>query len=509
VPARTVIGVEPVRTGGDPPLTDPEGQPPMSITELHDEPEFLPVLDERVLDSLAPAIPAADVDELRSRVHGPVYVAGDDGLAAEVATFNLAVTHTPAVAVGATCAEDVAAAVSFAVAHDLRVAVQATGHGPVRNAAGSLMITTRRMQGVHVDPLRRTARAEAGVKWARVLEAAAPYGLAGLCGSSSDVGVVGYTLGGGVGSLGRHFGFAADHVLSVEIVTADGRIRTVCPDADPELFWALRGGKGNFGIVTSLEFELVPVRSLIGGGIFFAGEDAGTVLHTYRTWAETLPEEVTSSVAIMRMPPMEMVPEPLRGRTVVHLRYAYSGEDLAEGERLVEPMKAAGEILLGFIGPLLTTEMDAVHMDPTEPMPVWEKGVGLGSLTTEAIDALLDAAGPQVEIPLIMVELRQLGGALARQPKVPNAVAGRDVAYELFVLGPAIPELAHVVPAVGKGVLAAMAPWRSEGGLLNHLGDVTGPEEVAAAYGPAVAERLRAVKQAVDPDGVFPFGHAL
>src|SRR5689334_17946069 len=193
----------------------------MHTTELHDEPEFLSVLDDRVLDTLAPAIPAADVDELRSRVHGPVYVAGDDGLAAEVATFNLAITHTPAVAVGATCAEDVAAAVSFAVAHDLRIAVQATGHGPVRNAAGSLMITTRRMQGVHVDPLRRTARVEAGVKWDRVLEAAAPYGLAGLCGSSSDVGVVGYTLGGGVGSLGRHFGFAADHVLSIELVTAD------------------------------------------------------------------------------------------------------------------------------------------------------------------------------------------------------------------------------------------------------------------------------------------------
>jgi hypothetical protein len=135
--------------------------------------------------------------------------------------------------------------------------------------------------------------------------------------------------------------------------------------------------------------------------------------------------------------------------------------------------------------------------------------MGLASLTTEAIDALLDAAGPQVEIPLIMVELRQLGGCLARQPKVPNAVAGRDAAFELFVLGPAMPELAHVVPAVGKGVLAAMTPWKAQGGLLNHLGDVSGPAEVAAAYGPAAAERLRAVKQAVDPDGVFTFGHAL
>jgi hypothetical protein len=482
----------------------------MSITELHDEPEFLSaVLDDRVLDSLAPAIPAADVEELRGRVHGPVYAAGDDGLAAEVATWNVAFTHTPAMAVGATCAEDVAAAVAFAAAHDLQVTVQATGHGPVRNAAGALMITTRRMQGVHVDPIRRTARVEAGVKWHRVLEAAAPYGLAGLCGSSSDVGVIGYTLGGGLGSLGRHFGFSADHVVSVEMVTADGRIRTVCAESDPELFWAVRGGKGNFGIVTSLEIELLPIRSLIAGGIFFAGKDAASVLHAYRTWAPTLPEEVTTSVAIMRMPPMDIVPEPLRGQTVVHLRYAYSGEDFALGERLVEPMKEAGEVLLGFIHPLLTTEMDAVHMDPVDPLPVWEKGMGLAELAEETVDALLEAAGPQLDIPLMMVEVRQLGGALARQPKVPNAVAGRDAAWELFVLGPGVPELAQIVPAVGKGVLAALAPWRSAGSLLNHLGDVTGPEEVAAAYPPAVAERLRAVTHGVDPAGVFSFGHAL
>jgi FAD/FMN-containing dehydrogenase len=480
----------------------------MHTTELSDEPEFAAaLLDDAVLDTLAPAIPAADVEDLRSRVHGPVYVAGDDGLAAEVATWNVAVQHTPAVAVGATCAEDVAAAVAFARAHGMQVAVQATGHGPVRNAAGALMVTTRRMQGVRIDPLRRTARVEAGVKWQRVLEAAAPFGLTGLCGSSSGVGVVGYTLGGGLGSLGRLHGFSADHVVSVEMVTADGAIRNVCPESDPELFWAVRGGKGNFGIVTVIEIELLPISSLLAGGLFFAGEDAAAVLHTYRTWAPALPEEVTTSIAVMRMPPMEMVPEPLRGRTVVHLRYAYAGSDLAEGERLLSPMRAAGRVLLGFVHPLLTTEMDAVHMDPVDPMPSWEKGMGLASLPEEAVDALLAAAGPQVEIPLMMVELRQLGGALARQPKVPNAVPGRDAAWELFVVGPAVPELAQVVPAVGRGVLAALAPWRAEGGLLNHLGDVTGPDEVARVYPPAVIERLREVKQAVDPEGTFASGH--
>ncbi|MGY1635358.1 FAD-binding oxidoreductase [Geodermatophilus sp. SYSU D00742] len=479
----------------------------MSVTEAR--PATVPAPRPATDPLLPAAVPAADVDALRSRVHGPVYAAGDEGIAAEVAAWNLAVRHTPAVAVGATCAADVAAAVSWAAAHHLPVAVQATGHGPVRNAAGTVFVSTRRMQGVTVDPVRRTARVEAGVKWERVLAAAAEHGLTGLCGSSSDVGVVGYTLGGGMGSLGRRYGFAADTVVSFDIVTADGTLRTVCAETEPELFWAVRGGKGNFGIVTSLEFELVPVSSLVGGGIFFAAEDAAAVLHAFRTWAPTLPEEVGTSIAVLRLPPLPDLPEPLRGQTVVHLRYAYCGDDPAEGERLVEPMKAAGRIVLGFIGPLLTTEMDAVHMDPEDPMPGWEKGMLLAELTEETVDAFLAAAGPRVEVPLVMAELRLLGGALARQPRSPNAVAGRDAAWSVMVLGPAVPELADVLPHVGRGVLAALRPWAAPGCMVNFLGDVAGPAEVAAAYPPAVAERLLALKQEVDPAGVFSSGHAL
>jgi hypothetical protein len=482
----------------------------MSITELHGEPEPLArVLDDAVLDTLAPGFPAADVDELRGRVHGPVYAAGDDGLAAEVATWNVAIQHTPAVAVGATCAADVAAAVSWAVAHDLGVAVQATGHGPVRNAAGSMMITTRRMQGLSIDPERRIARVEAGVKWVRVLEAAAEFGLAGLCGSSSDVGVVGYTLGGGMGSLGRKHGFAADHVQAVEIVTADGRLRRICAESEPELFWAVRGGKGNFGIVTALEIELVPVSSLFGGGIFFAGDDAPALLHRFRQWAPTLPDEVSTSIAILRMPPLDELPPPLRGQTVVHLRFAFSGEDHALAERLLSPMKIAGTILLGYVGPMRTDEMDSIHMDPVDPLPAWEKGILLSELTDEAVDTLLATAGPQLDIPLIMAEVRLMGGALGRPAKVPNAVPGRSGAFSVFVLGPGVPELAQVVPAIGKGVLAALRPWASPEMMINFLGDVSGPEEVAAAYPAASIDRLREVKRDVDPTGVFTFGHAI
>lgn len=340
------------------------------------------------------------------------------------------------------------------------------------------------------------------------MEGTAEFGLAGLCGSSSDVGVVGYTLGGGLGSLGRKYGFAADAVRAVEIVTADGRQRTLSADSEPELFWAVRGGKGNFGIVTALEIELIPIGGLYAGGIFFAGADMAAVLHAFRRWAPALPEEVSTSIAIMRLPDLEFLPPPLRGQTAVHLRYAYSGPYVREGERLIAPMKDAGRVLLGFVGPIRTDEMDSIHMDPVDPLPAWEKGQLLTELPEEAVDALLAVAGPQVDIPLMMVEIRLMGGALGRPAKVPNAVPGRDAAFSIFALGPGVPELAEVVPAVGRAVLGALGPWKAAGSLINFLGDVSLPDEVAAAYPPGVYERLAQVKAAVDSSRVFSFGHA-
>jgi FAD/FMN-containing dehydrogenase len=190
------------------------------------------------------------LEDLVRRVAGPVLARDDPRVAEEVATFNLAFTHRPAVVVGATRAEDVAAAVSWAFANGLPVAAQATGHGPVRAVEDALLVTTSRMRSVEVDAERRTAKVGAGVRWADVIGASAPYGLTGVSGSSSSVGVVGYSLGGGMG-LGRQYGFGADLVLSVELVTPDGRIRYVDADTEPDLFWAVRGGKANFGVITA------------------------------------------------------------------------------------------------------------------------------------------------------------------------------------------------------------------------------------------------------------------
>src|SRR5688572_10922006 len=229
------------------------------------------------------------VDELARAVTGPVLSPGDPRFADEVAPFNVAHQPRPAVVVGATSTADVAAAVRWAADRGHTVAVQATGHGLTGSLDGAVLITTDRLDTVVVDPASRSARVGAGVRWRGVIDAAAPHGLAPLSGSSSGVGVVGYTLGGGLGLLSRQYGFAADHVRRAELVTADGAIRAVDAETDPDLFWALRGGKGNLGIVTELEFDLVPVARLYGGGIFFPGGSAPEVLHAFREWTTTLP----------------------------------------------------------------------------------------------------------------------------------------------------------------------------------------------------------------------------
>ena len=443
-------------------------------------------------------LPPADL----TTVAGPVLRPGDPGWAEEIAGFNLAWSPTPAVVVGATSTSDIAIAVRYAADNGMRVAVQATGHGLMADLDGSVLVTTRRMTDVVIDPVARTARVQAGVRWRAVIDAAAPYGLAPLNGSSSQVGVVGYTTGGGLGPMARRYGFAADHVTRFTIVTADGIVRDVHADStdpdDIDLFWAVRGGKGGFGIVTEMTFELVEVAGFHGGAIFFAGEDAATLLHTWREWAPTLPEDTTTSVALLRLPPDPNLPEPLRGRFVVSLRFTHLGVD---GPALLAPMRAAATPLMDLVADMPYPAVDAVHMDPTAPMPSWDRGTALGALPAEAVDALLAVAGPAVVSPLAMVEVRLLGGALARAPRVPNAVAGRDAAFSVFTVGVVAAVPVEVVAAAGAEVVDAVRPW-ARGGLINFLGQA-GPDRVGQLWGAADRARLLAIRERVDPAGLF------
>jgi FAD/FMN-containing dehydrogenase len=463
---------------------------------------------DRTSDDRSANQSASDLTDLVRRVAGPVLDGADPRAAEEVAAFNLAVTHRPRVVVGATSSEDVVAAVSWAVAHGLPVAVQSTGHGAVHGVADALMITTGRVRSVEIDPVRRTATVGAGTRWVDVVEAAAPYGLAPVSGSSSDVGVVGFCTGGGIGPLSRAHGFGADQVSSFELVTADGRLRHVDAGSEADLFWAARGGKGNFGVVTSMVLGLVPLTTMYAGAVFFAASSVRDVLHSWRTWAPTLPERATTSVALLNLPPFEDIPEPLRGQHVAMLRFAYDGGE-SEGAALLAPMLAAGEVLLSGVQAMRYTEADSIHQDPADPLPVWEQGTLLRELSAEAVEVLIEQAGPASDKALAMVELRLMGGALGRQPRVPNAVAGREGAFSLLALGVLLPGLEEVVKAAGIGLIAALAPWTTGTSIVNWLSSTASREDVARAWRPEVYERLVAIKQQVDPDRVFRFGHAL
>src|SRR3954453_11037078 len=277
-------------------------------------------------DSSLPPVLPEDAAPLVAAVAGSVLLPGDAGYDDERAVFNLNHELGPAVIVVAESAADVQAAVAFAAGQPRPVLVKTTGHQMVGKAHGAVVIATRRMNDVAIDAVGRTARVGAGVLWSEVVEKAAEAGLAPLNGSNPTVGVSGYTLGGGLSpTLGRAHGYAADHVRSLDVVTADGELRHVDAQSDPELFWALRGGKGNFAVVTALEFDLFPVSHLYGGSIYFPGERTVDVLRAWAAWHPSTPETRVTSMGVMRMPSIPQVPEPLRGRFLVAIRIAYTG----------------------------------------------------------------------------------------------------------------------------------------------------------------------------------------
>jgi FAD/FMN-containing dehydrogenase len=447
-----------------------------------------------------------DLAALRAQLTGSALLPNDPGWGAEVSGFNSAVTHRPAVVVAASDASDVQAAVRYAAGNGLSVGVQATGHGANVPMTGGLLVNTRRLDGARVDPETRVATVRAGTPWRQVIRAAAPYGLAPLSGSSSGVGAVGYMVGGGVPVIGRTFGYAADYVTGLDVVTADGRLHRVDADSEPELYWGLRGGGGSLGIVTAMTMGLVPVATVYGGGIFYAAEHIATALDAWQAWCGDLPESVTTSVAIVRLPPAPELPEPLRGQTVAHLRFCHIGS-AADGASLVAPMRSAAPALLDSITELPYTAIDAVHQDPDHPVPVCQRGVALRDCTSETIAALLTVAGPDVRTPLMLCEIRQLGGALSRPPAGGSAVGGRESAFSLSAVSMLTPETATVAPAAVDRLLAAAAPWATGHTLLNLHGAPRDDADRARPWDAATYQRLRELRARVDPSGLFCFGH--
>ncbi|MFE7544893.1 FAD-binding oxidoreductase [Streptomyces platensis] len=480
----------------------------------------------------APALDPADLAALTARVRGPVLLPGDDGYDGyddERSGFQLARRHRPAVIVGARCAEDVVAAVRFARAQGLPVAVQATGHGLSAATEGGLLISTRRMAGVRVDAAAGTARVEAGVVWGQVVEAAAPHGLAPLNGSSPGVGVISYTLGGGVGVLARTYGFAADLVRSVDLVTADGRLRQVTAATDPELFRALLGGGHGLGVVTAMEFGLVPVARLYGGQLVFGGEQLDAALTAYLRWTETVPDELTSSLALIAYPDLPQLPESLRGRYLAHIRIAYTGS-AAEGERLVAPLRAVGPRVSDDLREMPYAESHTIHRDPSDPHAYDGDNALLSGLDAAALRRVAALTGPAAP-EMCVVQPNHLGGALATGGgrmagggTTAGTVGHREARYALRVLSP----LATAATAADDGsgsdgsgaalaavralhaeALEVVAPWRlgrSVNFLFGPHGDRPDAVEVARSVHDTDAHhRLTGLKARHDPANLFRF----
>lgn len=404
-----------------------------------------------------------------------------------VTPWNLAVRPTPAAVVGARTAQDVVDTVRTCAESGLAVAVQSSGHGIAGPLDGSVLISTQELLGCAVQPEGR-ATVQAGVHWQQLLDAAGAHGYGGLAGSTPHLSVVGYTTGGGLGPLARTYGFASDHVRSFDIVTGDGVLRHVTAEENPDLFWGVRGGKGALGIVTSMEMDLLPHPHLYAGALYFEGKHTEVVLRAWAEWCEDLPEGGTSSLAMLRLPDMPGVPPMLAGRPTVAVRFVWTG-DPAEGARLLEPLRAAAPVLLDGVEVRPFADLGAVHADPVDPLPAHEASELLRELPSAAMDTLLSLAGPDAASPQLLVELRQLGGAVARDPLVPSAVCHRDASFVLNVIGVSVPPIAEILPVHARQVFAAMSPW-STGHTLPNFAPSEGPGRASASYDEATLTRL-------------------
>lgn len=440
----------------------------------------------------------APLDDLRARVTGTVAEPHEPAYEELVTPWNLAIEMRPSAVVAVRSAADVAETVAFARRHGMTVGVQATGHGAITSIAGHLLIVTRDLDEVTVHAGERWARVGAGVKWLRVIEAAAPHGLAPLNGSSSDVGVVGYTTGGGVGPMARTYGLAADRVRAFEVVTGDGQLRRVTPERHPDLFFALRGGKGAGGIVTAVEFDLLPLPTFYGGAVYFDGADIPAVIERWRAWSATLPEQATTSFVILQLPDAPDFPPPLAGRMSIGVRFLWVGDE-AEGARLLDQMRTVAPVLIDDVAVKPYTAVDSVHADPVDPLPVVDRGLLLRELSDETVRRLLDLAGPGSPSPQIMVEVRQLGGAYAREGQHPSAFVHRAAGYSVLVVGLA-PD-PRVVPHV-HALFTALADWDT-GGIWPNFGPPHDDATALRAYGSATLARLAEVAERYDPDGVL------
>lgn len=441
--------------------------------------------------------PAAPFGDLAEAFSGAVVTPDDPDWNTARLAWNLAADQHPNAVVVPRNADDIIAVVRFANQHGLRVAPQGTGHQALAlgDLIGSILVRTSAFSEVQIDAGSRRVRAGAGVIWNAISAALEGHGLAGLAGSAGDVGVVGYLLGGGYSWLGREHGLAASSVTAIELVTGDAEFRRVDADNDAELFWALRGGGGNFGVVTAIEFEAVAVRDVYAGMLLFPLEKAADLLAIFDREAAGMDERATLCARLLHLPPLPDLPEALRGKAFAALDGAIDAPD-AEAAGLLEPFVALGPVMNTF-GRMPATSLAQIHMDPPGPVPGIGDGVILDELPPGAIEAILDAAGAGVQTPLLVVDVRMLGGALSRHDPRGGAIDHFPGRYLVYMIGiTPSPEAAEAAEAATVSLISSLEPWRAERDYANFAESDRRPE---ALYPDDVLERLRAVKRRVDP----------
>ena len=420
--------------------------------------------------------------------------------------WNLAVDQRPAVVALPETVDDVVDAVDYARTLGLRIAVQGTGHGAPRTPLdGTMLVNTSRMTGVEVDPRGLTARVAAGTIWADVVEAAVPHGLTALHGSAHDVGVVGYSLGGGIGWLARKHGLSSSSVLSAEVVTADGEVLRADPESNADLFWALRGGGGSFGIVTEVEIALYPVTEAYAGWLVWPMERAAEVLGAWAEWTKDAPEEVTSIGRMLQIPPIPQMPEPFRGRQLVVVEAAFLGDEQA-GSELLRPLRDLGPELDTF-ATVPAAALTQLHQDPPGPVPGRGEGWMLDGFDAAAAGAIVDAASMDGTAPLLSVEVRHLEGALGRPDPNGGVLSHFEAPYVVYSVAMA-PSPASV-PAIDERIAeirGAAGPWLSRSTYFNFAESKT---DASTLYPGGNYERLVEIRAEVDPDGVFRAKHSI
>ncbi|WP_433722737.1 FAD-binding oxidoreductase [Nocardia sp. CA-129566] len=435
------------------------------------------------------------------RLIGPA----DPGWDAARQAWNLAADQKPAYVAEPTDPAEVVAVLDYARRAGLRVAPQGTGHnaGAYASLAGCILLTTRRMREVEVRPDERIARVGAGAIWAEVTEATTPHGLYPMAGSSPDISTIGFCLGGGVAWLGRKYGLAANHVTAVELVLPDGEIRRVTATSDAELFWGLRGGGGNFGVVTALEFRLLSIE-VYAGMFLWPFERRDDVLDTWYKMTRTAPEELTTALRIMHWPVMEDGrPEFLSGRSLVVIDGAFIGSE-ADGAEAVAALRAL-EPEMDTWAPITAAELSHMHMDPEQPTPFASAGMVLGDLDDAGLRAFTDAV--DLGSPLLFAGLRHTGGAFARQPEDSGALGALPGSYLMEGIGlVTAPELAEPIDIALRQLRAAMSRYDTGRVYANF---VDRPTDVSTVYDEASFRRLRELRASVDPDGLMVASHPI